>query len=63
MKRFNVWFAMATVWFSVALAVCFGIYYTHSAKCLFAFILPSCMSFESNSTDDNEGKEDDKQIQ
>ena len=60
MKRFNIWFAIAIIWFSVALGVCFGIYYTHSIKCLFAFIIPACMNFKSESTDDDESKKDDK---
>lgn len=33
-------FATAVVWFSVALAVCVGLYFTREVRCLFFMLIP-----------------------
>lgn len=38
-----MWFAYGLVWFSTALAACAGMYFTHSAWCLWVFIFPACV--------------------
>ena len=39
-----VWFAYAMAWFSTAIAVSCGMYYTHSAWCLLALLIPACLT-------------------
>lgn len=41
MKKFDI----AVAWMATSLAVIVGIEVTHSAWCLWAFILPVCMSY------------------
>ena len=38
-----MWFAYGLMWFSTALAACAGMYFTHSALCLWVFIFPACV--------------------
>lgn len=47
-----VWFAYAMVWLSTALAAIAGMYFTHSAWCLWALILPACISIKKSGKDD-----------
>lgn len=49
-----VWFAYAMAWLSTALAAIAGMYFTHSAWCLWALLLPACISIKT----DKNGKED-----
>lgn len=58
-----MWFAYSIIWISVSLAVCFGIYITKSAWCLWAFLILIYveLSQSSNSkSEDIEDKEDEE---
>jgi hypothetical protein len=39
-----MWIAYAAAWLSTGTAVSFGIYYTHSASCLWALMIPAALS-------------------
>jgi len=41
-----IWFAYAVAWASTSVAVGVGIYITKSAWCLWALLLPACLTFE-----------------
>lgn len=51
-----IWFAYAMAWISTSVAVTAGMYFTHSAWCLWAFILPACIELTRNSKDDKESE-------
>ena len=36
-----VWFAYSMAWLSTAIAVSFGVYFTHSPWCLWALLIPA----------------------
>ena len=57
MKDKDFILAVLIVWASVAVAVCFAIYYTHNPKCLLAFLIPALLRY--NSKNDNEEKEEE----
>lgn len=43
------------IWFSTAIAVSIGLYYTQDIKCLWFMLIPALMNIKgSNSTDSNE---------
>lgn len=50
MKNNNkwVWIAYASAWISTAIGVSFGVYFTKSAWCLWAFVLPGCITISNN---------------
>lgn len=52
------WIAYAVAWISTAAAVCCGIYFTKSAWCLWALLLPALLRVESKSK--KEGEEQDE---
>ena len=49
-----IWIAVAVMWFSTALAVSVGIYFTHVWQCLFFMFIPTFMSVKSKSDDKKE---------
>lgn len=54
-----IYFVYAVAWLSTALATGIGVYFTHSAWCLCAFVLPASISLLSK--DDDKNKENKKQ--
>lgn len=52
-----IYLAYAMAWISTSVAVIAGIYFTHSAWCLWAFILPACVELTHKSKDDEESEE------
>lgn len=52
MNNKNICIAYAAAWIATAVAVCVGLYITHSAWCLWAFVLP--MNFEVDVKEENE---------
>lgn len=52
----HIWKIYASMWFATAIAVSVGIYFTHSAWCLWALLLPALCGCDVLKTDD-EGKE------
>ncbi len=42
-----MWIAYAFCWISVSFAVAVGIYYTKNPNCLWAFLIPACISFST----------------
>ena len=55
MKKNNNWKVYVTMWIAVAIAVMAGIYLTHSAWCLWGFLLPVAYgSPDKSAKDDNE---------
>lgn len=50
-----MWFAYGMMWFSTAIAACVGMYFTHSAWCLWVFIFPACVKMtQGKNSDDTE---------
>lgn len=56
MIRIGACIAYATAWVATAAAVSFGIYVTHSPSCLWAMLLPACISMRTNSKDEDKGE-------
>lgn len=54
----SMWFAYATMWVAVAVAVIAGMLITKSAWCLWAFILPANIEVKSKSDSKNDDDED-----
>lgn len=54
-----IYLAYAAAWISTAVAVIAGMYFTHSAWCLLALILPACIKITYKSKDDEESEEKD----
>lgn len=52
-----IYFAYAMAWVSTAVATIAGMYFTHSAWCLWAFILPACIELTHKNKDDKESEE------
>lgn len=52
-----IYFAYAMAWISTSVAVIAGMYFTHSAWCLWAFILPACIELTRSHKDDGESDE------
>lgn len=52
-----MWFAYSMAWISTGVAVLYGIHITGSAGCLWAFLIPVCISIRT-STKTDDGKED-----
>lgn len=52
-----IYFAYAMAWISTSVAVIAGMYFTHSAWCLWAFILPACVELTKKNKDDEESEE------
>lgn len=53
-----MWFAYGMMWFGTALAACTGMYFTHSAWCLWVFIFPVCVRIsqkKGSSDSENDG--------
>lgn len=56
------YFAYATAWISTSVAAIAGMYFTKSAWCLWAFVLPACIKLTHKSEDKEEGgDEEDEQ--
>lgn len=55
-----VWFAYATVWLSVSIAVSVGIYFTRNIHCLWFLLVPSFVSIKT-STKDQDNREGNKE--
>lgn len=47
-----IWLGYGLAWLSTAIATSVGIYYTHSAWCLWAFILPACIKISTSKDKD-----------
>lgn len=45
-----MWKAIAVVWVATAAAVVAGLYYTNDPRCLWALLVPTCISFRSGGT-------------
>ena len=41
-----IYFAYAIAWVATAVAVSCGMYYTHSAWCLLALLIPACLKVD-----------------
>lgn len=54
MKKNNLWIVYMGIWICVTATTCFGLYLTHSPKCLLALIIPTFVSVERKITDDND---------
>lgn len=52
-----IYLAYGLAWLSTAIATSVGIYYTHSAWCLLALILPACINVSSKKDKDIESNE------
>lgn len=52
-----IWFAYAMAWISTAAAAIAGMYFTRSAWCLWALLLPACIKMTTGK--ESEGREDD----
>lgn len=52
-----IYFAYAMACVSTSVAVIAGMYFTHSAWCLWAFILPACIKITHRNKDDEEMEE------
>ena len=52
-----IWFAYAMAWLSTAIAVSCGIYYTHSAWCLWALFIPACIKVTKDREDEDNNEE------
>lgn len=46
-----VWLTVAAIWFSTALAVSVGIYFTHVWQCLFFMLIPGFINVKIRSDD------------
>ena len=54
--------AYAISWLSVSLAVCVGIYYTHSIKCLWFLLIPTLINVKvSDNNNDKSDKDNDEE--
>lgn len=54
-----VYLVYAVAWIATSFGACTGLYFTHSAWCLWAFLFPACISLTHKSKDDeNEGEEE-----
>lgn len=51
-----VWIAYAMAWLSTSAAAIAGMYFTHSAWCLWVFILPACIEIKNRRDEDKEEK-------
>lgn len=49
-----VYFAYVMAWVSTAAAVCYGVTVTGSAWCLWALLLPACLSITKKNDDEEE---------
>lgn len=52
-----VWIGYGLAWLSTALAISVGIYYTHSAWCLWALILLACIGISQGKEEGNDKDE------
>lgn len=50
-----IYFAYAMAWISTSVAVVAGMYFTKSAWCLWAFVLPACIELTHKPKDKEEG--------
>lgn len=53
-----MWIAYAAAWLSTGAAVSFGVYYTHSANCLWALVIPALLSVTNRRGDATNGNPD-----
>jgi len=42
-----MWIGVGMVWMSVSATVCTGLYLTHNANCLWAFLIPALISWKT----------------
>lgn len=54
MKHFFI--AYAIMWIAVSAAVIAGLYFTRSANCLWAFLLPACVGYSRKISDTDTDK-------
>lgn len=54
------YFAYAMAWISTSVAVITGMYFTHSAWCLWTFILPACIELTRKGDKESEVAEDEQ---
>ena len=55
----HIWKIYASMWFATAIAVSVGIYFTHSAWCLWALLLPACSNLKIENNADEEISKDE----
>ena len=49
-----MYFAVAIVWLSVSIAICYTIYVTRNPQCLWAFLIPAILSWHPRNDDDDD---------
>lgn len=52
-----VYLAYAIMWISTAVASIAGMYFTHSAWCLLVFIVPACIKFQCEESDEEKDED------
>lgn len=56
-----IYFVYAMAWISTSAAVIAGMYFTKSAWCLWAFVLPACIELTHKPKDEESGAAEDEQ--
>lgn len=56
-----IYFAYVMAWISTSVAVIAGMYFTHSAWCLWAFILPACIELIHDGEESEEPEDEQSQ--
>ena len=51
---------MGILWFSMALVVCVGIYFTRSGSCLFFMLIPTLVTIHTVEEEDEDAKDSDR---
>lgn len=61
MELKHIWKIYASTWFPTAIAACVGIYFTRSAWCLWALLLPACHTYGvERKVDEDKNNEHDR---
>ena len=59
MKNIATTIAYATAWIATAIAIIFAIKYTGSAWCLWALLIPACVSIEINTSNESDDSKEE----
>ena len=59
MKNIAVTIAYASAWIATAIAVIFAIKYTESIWCLWALLIPACVSIEINTSNESDDSKEE----
>lgn len=54
-----MWIAYGIMWISTATAAISGMYFTHSAWCLWVFVFPICVKLSSKNNDEEKNDSED----